>query len=374
MVIKILKRFNIGKACFFTGFLFECFMGFGSLKMDRHAMNESQPIKDIGDFWQDTADCWKRLPNKTFFFVLLAAWLALFQFLGNSILGYVHTHSLFMWVYDSTNVGESDDSYCSYVPLLVIGLFWWKRHELLDSKLQLWIPGLFILIFGMVLHLLAYAIQEPHLSIVAMYAGIYGLMGMAWGSEWLRKSFFPFFLLAFSIPLGQHTQIITVPLQLLVCRLVETVAHLIGIGVIRAGTELFDPWGTYQYDVAPACSGIRSLVAIFLLATAYGFFTFQSLWKRLFMMALAFPLAVLGNTVRLLLVITSAEMGGQKLGNYVHDSWIFSLSAYVPAFIGLMLAGSWLEHPEDFRRLVSKLWPLFPGRSPAKPVEKPQQT
>ena len=157
-------------------------------------MNEPQPNKNNGDFWQDTVECWERLPNKAFFFILLAAWLALFHFLGNSILGYVHTHSLFKWVYDSTNVGEADDAYCNYVPFLVIGLFWWKRHELLDSRLQIWGPGLAILICAMLLHIFGYAIQLPHCSILAFFIGIYGLMGMAWGKEWLRKSIFPSFL------------------------------------------------------------------------------------------------------------------------------------------------------------------------------------
>ncbi len=338
-------------------------------------MNGNESTKTSGDLWQDTVECWKRLPNKAFFFVLLAAWLVLFQFLGNSILGYVHTPSLFSWMYHAYNVqGDSDASYGNIIPFLVIGLFWWKRHELLETQLQPWAPGLFILILGMVLHLLAYTIQEPHISIVALFLGIYGLMGMAWGREWLSKSFFPFFLFAFSVPLGTHAQLITVPLQLLVCRLVEGGAHLMGINVLRAGTELFDSSGTYQYDVAPACSGIRSLVAIFLLATVYGFLAFKPLWKRLLMMALAFPLAVLGNMTRLLLVIISAEIGGQNLGNYVHDSWFFSLSAYVPAFLGLILVGGWLERPEDFRKLVSKLWPRPPGRPLVKPAEKPQQS
>jgi exosortase len=339
-------------------------------------MNGNEPTKTSGDFWQDTVECWKRLPNKAFFFVLLAAWLALFHFLGNSILGYVHTPSLFSWMYQAYNAqGDSgDDSDGNFIPFLVIGLFWWKRRELLDSQLQPWVPGLFILILGMVLHLLAYIIQEPHFSIMAMFLGIYGLMGMAWGREWLRKSFFPFFLFVFSIPLGQHAAMITFPLQLLVCQLVAGVAHLGGIDVIRAGTELYDPSGTYQYDVAPACSGIRSLTVIFLFATVYAFFAFQSLWKRLLLMALAFPMAVLGNMVRLLLVIIAAEIGGQETGNYVHDSWFFSLIPYVPAFAGLFFAGSWLEHPESFRRLLLKFWPLSSGRPVVKPAEKPQQT
>jgi exosortase len=309
-------------------------------------MNGNQSINKFGDFWQDTVECWERLPNKAFFFVLLAAWLAMFQFLGNSILGYVHTSSLFEWMYNEYTNPAADDEHGNFIPFLVLGLFWWKRRELLDSRLQLWLPGLLILFLATTLHFLAYWVQEPYFSILALFMGIYGLMGMAWGPEWLRKSFFPFFLFVFSIPLGQHATIITFPLRLLVTWLVEVISHFFGIGVIRVGTELMDPSGTFQYDVAPACSGIRSLVANFLLATVYGFFTFRSTWKRLLIMALALPFAILGNLLRLLMVIFAAEIGGQKWGDYVHHNWFTSLMPYIPAFIGLLLVGYWLEKRE----------------------------
>jgi exosortase len=308
-------------------------------------MNENQPIKTFEDFWQDTVNCWQRLPNKGFFFALLAAWLALFQFLGNSILGYIHTTSLFAWMYQAYNSGNpgADDGIGNFIPFLVVGIFWWRRSELLGLRLQLWGQGLVVLLFAMVLHMLAYVVQEPHFSIIAMFIGVYGIMGMAWGPEWLRKSFFPFFLFVFSIPLGTHAVFITFPLRLLVCQLVEVLSHFLGIDVIRMGTELFDPFGTFQYDVAPACSGIRSLMAIFLLATVYGFLTFRSFWKRLLLMALAFPFAVLGNMLRLLLVVIVADLGGQKWGDFVHENFITSLVPYVPAFLGLLLVGYWLE-------------------------------
>jgi exosortase/archaeosortase family protein len=88
-------------------------------------------------------------------------------------------------------------------------------------------------------------------------------------------------------------------------------------------------------------------VAIFLFATVCGFMMFRSPWKRLFMMALAFPFAVLGNLLRMLLIIIAAEIGGQQWGNYVHESAIISLLPYVPVFLGLLLVGQWLVEKSD---------------------------
>ncbi|HKI67949.1 MAG TPA: exosortase/archaeosortase family protein [Verrucomicrobiae bacterium] len=303
----------------------------------------------LGEFQTEFGECWQRLPNKALFFTLLAAWLALFQFLGNSILGYVDTPSLFSWMYEAYNSPNpaNDNGYCNLIPFLVLGLFWWRRKELLALPLYTWWPGFFIFVVAMITHLFGYVLQAPQISIVALFVGIYGLTGLAWGYQWLKKSFFPFFLFAFAVPLGSHGEIITFPLRMLVTYLVELVAnYILGIDVIRVGTQLFNPSHTYQYDVAAACSGIRSLVAIFLLATVYGFVTFRSLWKRLFLMATAFPFAVLGNLARLLLIIVAAALGGQEAGNYVHEGGpfgIISLLPYVPAILGLLWLGSLLR-------------------------------
>jgi exosortase len=316
----------------------------------------------------DFRECWQRLPNKGFFLVLLAAWLALFQFLGNSTLGYVHSPSLFRFVLDACNpklvywlraldfqsvfhwMGDAEEGHIIVVPLVVLGLFWWKRKELMAVPLALWTPGLWVLGLALALHLFAYMVQQPKVSLVAFFAGLYGLMGLAWGPAWLRRSAFPFFLLLFCIPLGTWVLPITFRLRLLVCWLVEFVSNnLLMIDVWRDGTALINPAHHYQYEVTAACSGIRSLVAIVGLATVFAFVSFRTWWKRGALIASAFPLAVLGNLARMLAIIIASEIGGQEWGNYVHEGGpggILSLLPYVLAFAGLMLLGSWLREPQ----------------------------
>ena len=48
----------------------------------------------LDELQTELVDGWRRLPNKGFFFLLLGAWLALFQFLGNSTFGFLDTPSL----------------------------------------------------------------------------------------------------------------------------------------------------------------------------------------------------------------------------------------------------------------------------------------
>ena len=300
----------------------------------------------LEEFRLEFLEFWQRLPNKSTFLILVASWIILFQFLGNSTLGYVNSSSLFSYLYDDYSAGghlsllEAEEGYAVLIPAVVSGLFWVKRRQLLCLDLQPWWPGLLIFAGGVLLHLLGYAVQQPRISVVGFFCGIYGLMGMTWGLAWLRACFFPFLLFGFSIPIGSLSEPITFRMRLLVCQLVGFISHyVLAIDVKVQGTTLVDPTGRYQYEVAAACSGIRSLIATLALAVILAFTSFNKPWKRLLLIAAAFPLAVVGNLVRMLAVVVAAEIGGQEWGIYVHDGGpggILSLLPYVPAFVGLL--------------------------------------
>ena len=323
---------------------------------------DQQPANGIlENFRIQFLDGWRRLPNKGLFFTLLAAWLALFHFLGNSTLGYIPTPSLLSWMNAAYASGGDaagrDDSHGKLIPFMVLALFWWKRKQLLVLPLQTWWPGLLLMALALGLHLLGYMVQQPRISIVALFVGIYGIMGIAWGLPWLRESFFPFCLFAFCVPLGWSAVSITFPLRVLVCKMVVLISgDVLQIDIRRVGTALIDPTGHYQYDVAAACSGIRSLFATIAVAIIYAMLCFRPWWKRGVLIASAVPLAVFGNIVRMLTIIIAAEFWGQEAGNYVHEGGplgIISLLPYVAAFAGLILLG----------RLL--------GDKPAKPAASP---
>lgn len=298
-------------------------------------------------FAAEFAGCWRRLPNKALFLAPLAAWLALFQFWGSSTFGYVDTPSLFGWMLNAYTAQDSPDSHGLLVPLVVLGLLWWKREELLRCAPGAWWPGLVLLAAALALHLVGYVVQQARLSIIALFLGIYALMGLAWGPRWLRASFFPYGLLAFCVPMGSLAEPISFPLRLLVTKIVAGISQgLFGFEVVRDGTQLINAAQNYQYEVAAACSGIRSLIATVAIATIYGFMTFPKWWQRLALIASAFPLAVLGNVFRMMTIVIAAELGGQKAGGYVHEGGplgILSLLPYVPAIAGLLVLGRWLE-------------------------------
>ncbi|PWU14628.1 MAG: exosortase [Verrucomicrobia bacterium] len=317
----------------------------------------------LEEFRVEFLECWHRLPNKGFFLVLLAVWLALFQFIGNATRGYVKTASLYYWMYDAFgarngNLWESDGAAAVLMPFVVLWLFWAKRRQLLALDLGLWAPGLVLVLLGLMMHFLGFWVQLTYISVVGLFVGLYGLTGLTWGLSWLRASFFPFFLFIFCLPLGTLTIPITFRLSLMASWLCQHLCHyVVALDVIRQGTTLSDPAIPFRFDVAAACSGIRSLYATMALSLIFGFIFFRTWWRRLLMILAAFPLAVMGNVLRLMTIVLAAEIGGsQAAGEKVHEGGplgIYSLLPYVPAFVGLFLMERYLrEKPQRPARTV----------------------
>ncbi|MBK9140410.1 MAG: exosortase/archaeosortase family protein [Verrucomicrobia bacterium] len=288
---------------------------------------------------------WRGIPDKPLFFGLLAAWLALFHFLGNSTFGYVASPSLLEWTYTLYTRPDSEDSHGLLIPFVVLALLWWKRADLAAVPKKPWPAGLALLAGALGLHLVGFLIQQPKVSVVAMLAGIYVLIAVVWGWRLAWAMAFPFGLMVFCVPIGDLADPITIPLRkvstdisVFVCK------HLLGIPVIQVGIQIIDPKGGYHYEVAAACSGIRSLVTLFALTTIYGFISFRTPWKRALMVFIAAPLALIGNVIRLVGIVVAAEAFGQKAGEVVHD-W-FGFLTFALALAVMIALGNWLRDPE----------------------------
>ena len=287
----------------------------------------------------------KEIPNKGSFLLLLLPWFALFHFLGNSTFGYMDTPSLFEWTWGAYNVANSEDGHGNLIPFVVLALLWLKRDKIRSVSGGQWAPALVLVGLGLTLHGIGYIIQQPRLSIVAFFLGLYGLAGQIWGLALMKAILFPFVLFAFSVPLGSLADNITVPLRMVVSQLAVGISHwVLGIDVIREGSQIFDTHHTFRYDVAPACSGIRSLISLVVLSTIYGALTFRTIWKRWLIVGLAIPFAVAGNVLRIMGVIVAAEAFGQNAGEVVEQKLGFLTFALA---IGLMLLSSRILRDPD---------------------------
>lgn len=308
--------------------------------MAESAPTETKPAGDNSkSVLQEFTDCWKAMPEKWLFLALLMAWAAFFHWLGNSTLGYKDSRSLFVWM-DYAYDQSADDSHGKLIPFVVLGFLWWKRREILDIPKAPWWPGLILVGLGLAGHIFGYLIQQTRISILAFFLGVYGIVGAAWGPGLLRLVFFPFILFAFCFPLGTLAESITFPLRMIATEITAFVAgSVLGIPIIQEGAQIMDAKHTFRYEVAAACSGLRSLTATLALGTIYAFVYLRSPLKRAAMLASTIPLAVAGNVFRLTCIIVAAEAFGQEAGDFVHDNSILSMLPYVPAIGGLFLLG-----------------------------------
>ena len=300
-------------------------------------------------------DEWRQLPNRGFFLTLAAAWTVLFCIWGVAKFNVLDPSSLFAWIYNIDTSSNVDEQHGLLIPFVVLALYWWKRKELVAGPAALWWPAIGLIIFALFLHYVGFVSEQQRLSVIAFFLGLYALTGLAWGRHWLRTSLFPFFLLAFCVPMAEYMDPFTMRLRLLVSRIVEIIAHLgLAPDLVRDGTQLFDAQHTFAYEVAAACSGIHSLMALTALATVYGFVVFKEPWKRAVMMVIALPLAILGNVARLCFTIAVAESFGQGAGKAVETN-----AGYITFGVAILCAywvARWMERKSQ------------PPKSPPEPV------
>jgi exosortase len=282
---------------------------------------------------------WQKWPAKPLWLTLFVAWVLIFQFLGNSTLGYIETRSLFGWMNYSYSQ-HPDDEHGYLIPVVILIMFWWKRKELLACAGDVWWPAMGVVLFGLVLHLIGYRVQQTRVSIVAFAIGLYGLLGLTWGRKFMINSFFPMALMVFAVPLSTVSETVTYPLRLLVTKISWFIGHgILAMPIVREGSRIIGPDGAY--DVVAACSGIRSLTALGAVTMIYAFIGFTVPWKRLVVLLAAFPLAVAGNVGRVTTVIVLGDVFGRDIAMQLEQ--YLGLVTFAVALGCLMLLGHWLQ-------------------------------
>jgi exosortase len=298
-----------------------------------------------GHFGQELWYYWRKLPDGTIFLGLLAAWCLLFQFFGwtSAIAG--KTDSLFSWMWDKWSDPSNDASHGKLIPWAVLALLWLRRRRLINSVAGVWWPGLLGLAFALALHVVGFVVQQPRVSMVALFSGAWILTGLVWGRETLKASFFPFFIFAFCVPMGgTFAQGLTLPLRLLAAKGAEFITKdLLDVSVMRVGTKLMDPNGVFgSFDVAAECSGIRSFIALLAITTIFSVLTMRSLWRRTVMIVSTIPLALVCNVMRITTIILAANAFKTAAAGKIVDTY-FGYVTYGVAIGGVLLLARLLK-------------------------------
>jgi len=294
------------------------------------------------------------------------AGFAVFQWFGNATRGYIDTRSLFYWWGSQWWPLESETGH-GWLILGISGWLFWRNRSIADRGLRVaesnseqsaisgqlsasgagrsenipqWAAPLGAMLAGLAVHLLGYVVQQTRVSIVGFLLFAWGLAALAGGRRVARAAAFPLGFLIFSVPMGV-LDTVGFYLRVGVIEVAWHLAHRCGIDVIRNGTQLMSAHGGYQYDVAAACSGVRSLMALAALSLLLGYLHFRSWPLRILVGLLCFPFAFVGNVVRIFSIIVMAEWRGQAAGLRTHDVMGFGVFAIVLGLVQLTVW--WLE-------------------------------
>jgi exosortase len=295
------------------------------------------------------------------------AGFAVFQWFGNAVHGYIDSDSLFYWwAYQWSPDSETGHGW------LILGLSGWllvrslrtrgerreargERHaEAGNLKSQIsdlkFIAPIGAMTGGLAIHLLGYTLQQGRVSILGLLLFTWGVIAAFGGRRWGRAAVFPVAFLVFAIPLNV-LDTVGFYLRLGVIDTAWHLARMFKIDVIRNGTQLMSAHGGYQYDVAAACSGMRSLMALAALSLLLGYLNFRSWWARLGVGLLCFPFAFVGNVARIFSIIVMAEWRGQAAGLKTHD--VMGVGVFV-IVLGLVQLAVWLLEKRGIGRPEAK--------------------
>jgi exosortase len=246
------------------------------------------------------------------------------------------------WVYGGILVSlgrqwANDDNYSHGFFVIPLAAFfaWERRDALRRAERHPSAVGLLI-IGGSLLLLVAGRLgAELFLTRVSLVGVLVGVTLYIFGRAHLRVLAFPLAFLLLMIPLPAIVfNKIAFPLQLLASQVGETAIAAAGIPVLREGNILQLP--TRDLEVAEACSGIRSLVSLLMLAIVLGYFTERRTGARVLIALAAVPIAIAANAAR----VAGTGLASELISPAAAEGFFHSFSGwlvFVVAFAGLML-------------------------------------
>ena len=265
--------------------------------------------------------------------LLLGCVGAVVYFLGFVTAFRVGTRSAMHWASEAWN-SENNQEHSWFILPIVAWLVWYHRDEIQRARKAPSNAGLVWVVAGVAAFLLAARTLQPRIAIFALPLLTYGGVRFLWGRATARVFVFPCLFMLFMVPVGGFVQG-TVSLQLFVSSSVKMLSSLIGVQVATDGTGIRALDGTFNFDIAEGCSGIRSLMAMITLSALYVHFTQRAAWKQWVIFASSIVFALIGNIGRVFSVVVVAKFINEKLAGGLYHDW--SGFVFFPIAVGAMV-------------------------------------
>ena len=257
---------------------------------------------------------WSRLSSSAqreigFWSLVIGLLFFLFHLHGNSQEIATARHSIFLWL---RTRWIDDFAYGQFLPLASLFALWLRRKEIAAAPRKPNFLGIPVVLFALFLHWVGVLAQQPRISVAAFILLLWGIPFLLYGYALARWLLFPCGYLFLAIPLN-FIDSMTAPLRLLATTVSAFLLNGFGLEVQRVGAGLFSGAGnSFAFNVAPECSGLRSLLAMTSLMAFYAWFSQSTLLKKWALFLFCIPVAVIANICRIILVVIVAAFFGQE--------------------------------------------------------------
>jgi exosortase len=236
---------------------------------------------------------------------------------------------------------DDDFSHGFFVLPLAAYFLWERRDAFRRAAVQPSIWGAVILAGSLLVFVAGRFGAELFLTRVSLVGVIAGSLLFLCGWRYLRIAAFPlaFLLLMIPLPAIIFNQI-TFPLQGVAARAGEAVIAIAGVPVLREGNILHVPGRALE--VAEACSGIRSLMSLLMLAVVLGYFTEKRTGGRVLIALASVPIAIIANAGR----VAGTGLAAYWVSPAAADGFFHTFSGwlvFVVAFAGLLIVQRFVE-------------------------------
>jgi exosortase len=207
-----------------------------------------------------------------------------------------------------------DDTYSHIplIPLLSLFLIFADRRRIISRTDSGWKIGSVFLLAGVACFALGELkvwhgslgneLSIAMLGVVLAWTGAFALF---FGASALRAARFPFLFLVFMVPIPEPLLSRTILLlQQGSADVSAMIFNVCGIPVLRQGFDFALPGVVIR--VAEECSGIRSTLALFMMAVLASHLFLRRFWKEVLLCLLVFPVAIFKNGLRIVTLSTLA--------------------------------------------------------------------
>ena len=272
---------------------------------------------------------------------IAAAMVAMFGLGGNTDQPDAYSHSAVRWMVARWNWSGSDMSHAWLIPLVSLWALWQKRTAILHAVRAPDNRALALVVLGLLAYLAGIRTQQTRIVLAAAILLLWSLPFHAFGWQVARQLVFPCGYLVFCLPFT-FLDDLTLPLRLVSTTASAGLLNGLNIPVTRVGTALHVQAGEgFSLDVAHPCSGLRYLVAMIALTSAYAYFTQPGALRRLTLGIASIPLAMIGNIARIALIaIVGVWFGKDVAVGFYHDYSgyvVFAVATLLMIWVGSLL-------------------------------------